>query len=58
MYGYRPANLKANPGLLVALHYCGGTAQVHSSDTVFFYSILTEAWNTGVLLGLPMEATS
>ncbi|KAJ3506380.1 hypothetical protein NLJ89_g6902 [Agrocybe chaxingu] len=35
MYVYKPSSLKANPGLLVALHYCGGTAQAYFSGTQF-----------------------
>ncbi|KAJ2928047.1 hypothetical protein H1R20_g9055, partial [Candolleomyces eurysporus] len=33
---YRPTNVKGpNPALLVALHYCGGTAQAYFSGTQF-----------------------
>ncbi|KAJ3500968.1 hypothetical protein NLJ89_g9553 [Agrocybe chaxingu] len=33
MYAYKPSNVKESPGLLVALHYCGGTAQAYFSGT-------------------------
>ncbi|KAF5339806.1 hypothetical protein D9611_009096 [Ephemerocybe angulata] len=35
IYVYKPANVKPNPGLLLALHYCGGTAQAYFSGTQF-----------------------
>ncbi|KAF9523240.1 Alpha/Beta hydrolase protein [Crepidotus variabilis] len=35
MYGYRPTTVKSDLGLLVALHYCGGTAQAYYSSTQF-----------------------
>ncbi|CAA7260746.1 unnamed protein product [Cyclocybe aegerita] len=33
MWVYRPNNLAANPGLIVALHYCTGTAQAYFTGT-------------------------
>ncbi|KAJ3502557.1 hypothetical protein NLJ89_g8833 [Agrocybe chaxingu] len=35
MYVYKPSKVNANPGLLVALHYCGGTAQAYFTGTQF-----------------------
>ncbi|PPQ73738.1 hypothetical protein CVT24_006958 [Panaeolus cyanescens] len=35
MYVYRPAGLAANPALIVALHYCTGSAQAFFSGTQY-----------------------
>jgi acetylxylan esterase len=35
MWVYRPSGLPANPDLLVAMHYCTGTAQAYYSGTQF-----------------------
>ncbi|KAF8647117.1 hypothetical protein AX16_006949 [Volvariella volvacea WC 439] len=33
IYAYRPSGLPANPALIVAMHYCTGTAQAYYSGT-------------------------
>ncbi|TFK25226.1 acetyl xylan esterase [Coprinopsis marcescibilis] len=35
MYLYRPPNLVANPALIVAMHYCTGTAQAYFTGTQY-----------------------
>ncbi|KAF9483097.1 acetyl xylan esterase [Pholiota conissans] len=35
MYVYRPTGLVANPALIVAVHYCSGTAQAYFSGTQY-----------------------
>ncbi|KAF9527638.1 carbohydrate esterase family 1 protein [Crepidotus variabilis] len=35
MWVYRPSGLVANPALIVAMHYCGGTAQAYFSGTQY-----------------------
>ncbi|KAF5309759.1 hypothetical protein D9611_013630 [Ephemerocybe angulata] len=35
IYVYKPSNVKTNPGLLLALHGCGGTAQQYFSGSGF-----------------------
>ena len=35
MYVYKPAGLVANPALIVAMHYCTGTAQAYFSGTQY-----------------------
>lgn len=35
MYLYRPPNVVSNPALIVAMHYCTGTAQAYFSGTQY-----------------------
>jgi acetylxylan esterase len=35
MYYYRPPNLQASPALIVAIHYCSGSAQAYFSGTPY-----------------------
>ncbi|KAJ2919978.1 hypothetical protein MD484_g384, partial [Candolleomyces efflorescens] len=48
MYLYRPPNVVANPALIVAMHYCTGTAQAYFSGTQ--YANLADAQRTFIVL--------
>lgn len=48
MYSYRPPNLVANPALIVAMHYCTGTAQAYFSGTQ--YANLADTHKTFMVL--------
>ncbi|KAK7464384.1 hypothetical protein VKT23_006551 [Stygiomarasmius scandens] len=48
MYAYIPANVAKNPALIMALHYCGGTAQDFFNSTE--YPALSEEKKSFILL--------
>jgi acetylxylan esterase len=47
MYTYVPDNLATNPAIIVAIHYCGGTATAYYSGTP--YATLSEQYGFVVI---------
>jgi len=65
MYVYKPTTVKANPAVIIAIHYCQGTAQAYFSgspyaglaDTYGFIVIYPSSPNSGTCWDVSSKAT-